>query len=554
VTISGDYAIVGAPYEDPDGISDAGSAYIFHRTGTNTWDTGTKIVASGSLEAGARFGNSVAISGDYAIMGAYLENLDGISNAGAAYVFGVSDWDTGTKITASDKAADDYFGRSVAISGDYAIMGAFGEDPDGITDAGSAYIFHRTGTNTWDAGFKITASDKGASDSFGYSVAISGDYAIVGAFVEDPDGITDAGAAYIFHRTGTNTWDAGFKITASDKAIGDNFGFSVAISGDYAIVGAYYEDPDGLNAAGAAYIFRRTGTNTWDTGFKITASDKAADDRFGYSVAISGDYAIVGANYEDPDGITDAGSAYIFHRTGTNTWDAGTKITASDKEANDYFGCSVAISGDYAIVGAHYEDPGGIADTGSAYIFHRTGTNTWDAGIKKTASDKAAADNFGYSVAISGDYAIVGANYEDPGGVNAAGAAYIYHRTGTNTWDAGIKKTASDKAADDFFGRSVAIDGDYAIVGASYEDPGGLNAAGAAYIYYKIKDFTVEAGKVIASKFENIPLRSEGEIIRGEDIVKIKKTLNDFAQYDYSAQHGNHANHQNHASHTSYNG
>jgi hypothetical protein len=325
------------------------------------------------------------------------------------------------KMLAPDAAAYDYFGLSVAISGDYAIVGAFGADAGGTADAGAAYIFHRTGANTWDAGTKITASDAAADEWFGDSVAISGDYAIVGAFNPDPGG-TAAEAAYIFHRTGANTWDAGTKITAPDGQDKDYFGRSVAISGDYAIVGAY----KGLlleSYAEAAYIFHRTGANTWDTGTKITAPDGQDNNYFGCSVAISGDYAIVGAAWADAGGTANAGAAYIFHRTGANTWDAGTKINASDGQGYDDFGYSVAISGDYAIVGAFLEDAGGTAEAGAAYIFHRTGANTWDAGTKITASDAEAIDYFG-SVAISGDYAIVGAFLEDAGGT-AAGAAYV---------------------------------------------------------------------------------------------------------------------------------
>jgi hypothetical protein len=324
------------------------------------------------------------------------------------------------KILSPDAEAGDLFGYSVAISGDYAIVGAEYEDAGG-NNAGAAYIFRRTGANTWDSGVKIVASDAELDDHFGYSVAISGDYAIVGAESEDAGGI-EAGAAYIFRRTGEDTWDAGVKIVASDADGGDYFGRSVAISGDYAIVGAEGEDADGSNA-GAAYIFRRTGENTWDAGVKIVASDTEAGDRFGYGVAISGDYAIVGAGYEDAGGI-EAGAAYIFRRTGENTWDAGVKIVASDAEASDHFGRSVAISGDYAIVGAEDEDAGG-SEAGAAYIFRRTGENTWDAGVKIVASDAEASDKFGGSVAISGDYAIVGAGYESASGSNA-GAAYIY--------------------------------------------------------------------------------------------------------------------------------
>ena len=382
------------------------------------------------------------------------------------------------KLLASDDAASDNFGTTVAISGNYAIVGAPGND-DGGSSSGSAYIFHRTAvTNTWDAGTKILASDDAGGDLFGFSVAISGDYAIVGAFGNDDGGYRTSGSAYIFRRTGTNTWDAGTKILASDAATGDSFGTAVAIDGDYAIVGANMNDDGGSNS-GSAYIFRRTGTNTWDAGTKILASDAASEDQFGRRVGISGDYAIVGAYLNDDRGSA-SGSAYIFRRTGTNTWDAGTKIRASDEAGGDFFGTSVAIDGDYAIVGADQNDDGG-SNSGSAYIFRRTGTNTWDAGTKILASDAVSGDQFGVSVGIDGNTAVVGAYGNDDGG-SASGSAYIFRRTGTNTWDAGTKIIASDAASGDQFGFSVGISGDYAIVGAQLNDDGG-SSSGSAYIF-----------------------------------------------------------------------
>jgi hypothetical protein len=332
------------------------------------------------------------------------------------------------QIAANNAAASAHFGISVSIDGDYAIVGAAGESTFGAS-AGAAYIFHRIGPDAWDGGTMIRASDAAAGDYFGQAVSISGDYAIVGAFREGSGG-TNAGAAYIFQRTGTNTWDTGTKIVASDAQANSNFGQAVSISGDYAIAGAYSEDTGATNA-GAAYIFQRTGANTWDTGTKIKASDAQANDWFGYSVSISGDYAIVGAPQEDggsTDPNNDTGAAYIFRRTGANAWDAGTKIAASGEPANANFGISVSLNGEYAIVGA-YREAIGIMDTGAVYIFQRTGTDTWDTGTRIMAPDAQAQDYFGVSVSISGASVIVGAYAEDGGTGNPltdAGAAYIY--------------------------------------------------------------------------------------------------------------------------------
>lgn len=212
------------------------------------------------------------------------------------------------------------------------------------------------------------------------------------------------------------------KLTAPDAEAGDLFGSSVALSGDYAIVGARNEDAMGLHA-GAAYVFRHTGTNSWDNGTKLTAPDGQAYDLFGSSVALSDDYAIVGAWNEDAMG-DDAGAAYVFRRTGTNSWSNGTKLTAPDAEASDLFSRSVALSGDYAIVGAWFVDAMSN-NAGAAYVFRRTGTNSWDTGVKLTAPDGQTSDELGDSVSLSGRYAIAGARNEDAMGY-LAGAAYVF--------------------------------------------------------------------------------------------------------------------------------
>jgi hypothetical protein len=261
------------------------------------------------------------------------------------------------------------------------------------------------------------------------------------------------------------------KLTASDGAIFDAFGASVAISGDYAVVGAHYDD----GASGSAYIFWYNGTN-WTEQDKITASDGAAGDEFGYSVAISADYAVVGA-CEDDDPGTDSGSAYIFKRNGTN-WTEQAKINASDGAAGDWFGVSVAISDDYVVVGAEGAGDADIA-SGSAYIFKRNGTN-WTEQAKINASDSAAYDYFGRKVAISDDCVVVSAVGDDDAG-SLSGSAYIFKRYGT-AWTEQAKINASDGAADDCFSYSVAISDDYAVVGAPLDSDAGF-FSGSAYIY-----------------------------------------------------------------------
>ncbi|MFO7447716.1 MAG: T9SS type A sorting domain-containing protein [Ignavibacteriaceae bacterium] len=446
------------------------------------------------------------------------------------------DWDQLIKIAASDRAADDSFGYSVSISGDYAIVGAYQEDEDAaggntLSDAGSAYIFYNN-SGTWELVQKITASDRAEGDNFGFSVAISGDYAIVGAYQEDEDvaggnTLFKAGSAYIFHNNSGTSWTQVQKIVASDRAADDRFGYSVSISGDYAIVGAYFEDEDAaggntLRFAGSAYIFYNNSGTSWTQVQKIVASDRAEDDIFGFSVSISGNYAIVGAYLEDEDAaggntLFSAGSAYIFYNNSGTSWTQVQKITASDRAVADNFGYSVSISGDYAIVGAFREDEDAAGENtlnsaGSAYIFHNN-TVSWIQVQKIAASDRAEIDNFGYSVSISGDYAIVGAYFEDEdaaGGNNVfnAGSAYIFNNNSGTSWTQVQKIVASDRALSDIFGYSVSISGDYAIVGAYQEDEdaaGGntLNIAGSAYIFGNMANLPVELISFTGSLLNN---------------------------------------------------
>ena len=390
------------------------------------------------------------------------------------------------KLTASDAGALGFFGFSVAISDDTAVVGAVGDlSAGGFT--GAAYIFNRNqgDQDNWGEVTKLTASDAQANEFFGVSVAISGDTIVVGARPRD-DVHSGPGAAYVFSRSqgGADNWGEVKKLTASDAQANDIFGHSVSVSGDTVVVGAYAED-DGGSRAGAAYVFQRSqgGADNWGEVTKITASDAEAGDEFGISVTISGNTAAVGAHREDAGGAW-AGAAYVFQRDigGGDNWGEVTKLTASDGEADDGFGISVAINGDTAMVGAHLEDAGG-SNAGASYIFQRDlgGGDNWGEVTKLTASDAEAGDEFGISVTISGDTAVVGAWLDDAGSIDR-GVSYVFRRDqgGPNLWGAVTNLTASDAQANDHFGISVTINGDTAVVGA---DGVGGAAAGAAYVF-----------------------------------------------------------------------
>ena len=271
------------------------------------------------------------------------------------------------KLTAGDAAAGDHFGITVSISGDTAVVGATRDDHAGIF-SGSAYVFVGSGTS-WTQQAKLTASDAALGDDFGRSVSISGDTVVVGAIGDDDVGTIfggNSGSAYVFVRSGT-IWTQQAKLTASDAAELDQFGISVSISGDTALVGAFKDDDVG-SESGSAYVFVRSGT-TWTQQAKLTASDDAAGDQFGFSVSISGDTSLMAAIGDDGEvfGLNGSGSAYVFVRSGA-TWTEQAQLTASDAARADRFGASLSISGDTVVVGVASDDDPGF-DSGSAKVF-----------------------------------------------------------------------------------------------------------------------------------------------------------------------------------------
>ena len=387
--------------------------------------------------------------------------------------------------SAYDTSYDDSFGYSVAISGDRAIVGVRNEDDAGGLSSGKAYIFNTiTGAlvHTLD---NPNAYDTSAGDYFGSSVAIDGNYVIVGADAEDDAGGTSSGKAYIFHTANGTLAHTLDNPNAYSTTAGDGFGISVGISGNYAIVGAYNEDDAGGTSSGKAYIFHTANGTLAHTLDNPNAYDTSADDLFGYSVAISGDRAIVGAFREDDAGGTNSGKAYIFDvSTGALVYTLDNP-NAYSTSTSDIFGSSVGISGNYAIVGAYGEDDSGGNTSGKAYIFSTSTGNLVHTLDNPNPYDTSASDYFGDSVAIDGNYAIVGAYLEDDAGGISSGKTYIFNVTSGDLVKTLDNPNAYSTSATDRFGYSVAISGNYAIVSADREDDdaGIRSDAGKAYIY-----------------------------------------------------------------------
>jgi len=376
-----------------------------------------------------------------------------------------------SKLTAVDASAGDQFGNAVDFDGNYAIVGVRQADPFG-SESGAAYVFvNRDGD--WTEQARLIAAHGEIRDRFGTSVTISGAYAAVGATSEDEGG-DSAGAVYVFVRQG-ETWIQQVKLIASDAGDNDSFGRAVALDGDYLLATAPGNDSLGTNA-GVAYVFKRDG-ETWIEQARLSAGDAVNGDSFGSAVALDGALAVIGAA-GDTDPSTGAwGSAYVFERDG-ETWIERDNIFARDGTMNDFFGETVAISGEDILVGMGLDDDHGES-SGSAYVFIRNG-DTWQRQVKLTASDAAAGDAFGTGVAISSDFVVIGAPGNDDEGEDS-GSIYVFVRDG-ETWTEWVKLTTSDATAGDAFGNAIAIDGVSVLIAAFKDDHRGARA-GSAYVY-----------------------------------------------------------------------
>jgi hypothetical protein len=339
IAIDRNTVVVGAGGKN----STTGAAFVFVLSG-GVWSQQAELTASDGA-SGDAFGYSVAISGSTIVVGAPFGN----SSTGAAYVFVGSGgiWSQQAKLTAADGAAGDYFGRSVAVSGSTALVGA----PDKRSNTGAAYVFVGSG-GIWSQRAKLTASDGVRNSLFAESVAVTGSTAVLGAGGRD----SGTGAAYVFVRSG-GTWSQQADLTASDATKGESFGESAALSGSTAVVGAPTQ-PFGTST-GAAYVFVGSG-GIWSQQAKLTGSDGATGDLFGSSVAVSGTTAVVGAFGKS----SSMGAAYVFVASGT-VWTQQAELTASDGAGGDDFGYSMGISRSTLVVGA----PTKNLTTGAVYVF-----------------------------------------------------------------------------------------------------------------------------------------------------------------------------------------
>ncbi|HEY8561717.1 MAG TPA: FG-GAP-like repeat-containing protein [Pyrinomonadaceae bacterium] len=580
VAVDGNTIAVGR-YNTTTGQNRAdGKVYIFTRTGS-TW-TETQTLVSSDLAQGDSFGYSLALENNTLLVGARNKADGATFFKGAAYVFTRSapgaNFAQQAKLTGSDTGFSDFFGESVALSGDTAIVGSV-TDFGTPNNNGKAYVFVRSGS-AWSEQQILQAQNGSPNGSFGVSVSVSGDTALVGARSEVVNSSTgELGAAYVFQRNGA-VWTQTQRFTAKEVTPrNDQFGYTVAVKGDTLAIGSpAHEIVSGIANHGAVYVYQRTG-GEWGRTQKIFHDDPAPD-ALGQALAFDGDSIIAGAPAKNSargaayvfksvstggqfkvqpaevfsnalfgfwlgmseetmaigsnfgtyvytrrgaaweftqrlglftenngannilpgtgavfsgdmmivsaagariNNVGSRGAVLVYRRNPEGVWVEQQRLLASDGAGGDQFGSSLAVSGDTLVVGAENKTVGGIATHGAAYVFVYDGA-TWTEQQRLTASDGAAGDGFGDETAISGDTIVVGTPTKTVGANGMEGAAYVFKRSGA-TWSQQQRLTASDGGFAAKLGSSLAIEGDTIVAGASGAAVGSNTFQGAAYVF-----------------------------------------------------------------------
>ena len=418
------------------------------------------------------------------------------------------------KLLASDGANYDWFGHSVSVYNNTAVIGAIFDGDNGFR-SGSAYVFEKNSTGHWTQKEKLLASDGEADDRFSYSVSVYNSTAVIGAVFDNDNGL-ESGSAYVFEKNSTGHWTQKEKLLASDSAAGDRFGYSVSVYNSTAVIGAVLDNDNGLES-GSAYVFEKNSTGHWTQKEKLLASDGEADDWFGYSVSVYNNTAVIGV-YRDDDNDSNSGSAYVFEKNSTGHWTQKEKLLASDSAAGDWFGYSVSVYNSTAVIGAVLDNDNGLK-SGSAYVFEKNSTGHWTQKEKLLASDSAADDYFGISVSVYNNTAVIGAYRDDDNGLES-GSAYVFEKNSTGHWTQKEKLLASDGEASGIFGNSVSVYNSTAVIGAAYHDDNGPNS-GSAYVFTILQAPTANAGadQTVSEGTTDIQLNGTGSADPNGDAI-----------------------------------
>ncbi len=424
--------------------------------------------------------------------------------------FQAQSWDLKQKLGSTDQAPADNLGISVAISDSFMIAGAWWEEgQDGtnlpITSSGAAYIYQLGNDGVWREIQKLISPHREVLGYFGFYVAIDQNYAMVGAFNEDHHGAGNAGRVYAYHRDADDVWILDDSLMVTNPSNADYFGSNLAIGGEYALIGAYSDDTDAsggniLQDAGAAYVFKHQPDHTWIQISKLVAPDREAGDHFGKYVDIDETGVVIGAFKKDENfGLLETGAAYGAYCSSCNfdnlTSAVLRKITPADQNSFEAFGWDVAISGRWAVIGKSSESdqPGGGtgSNTGAAYFYYWD-NNQWIEKQKVYASDISSGAHFGRAISMDGTVCVIGAGgeSEDANGQNfrsGAGAAYVFELQSNDQWLAVEKLAGTDRSIADLFGEdAVDVSGSQIVVGAWLADTIANEEVidgGAVYIY-----------------------------------------------------------------------
>lgn len=504
VALKGNTALVGAVYGPGSASSDQGAAYVFFRSGTS-WNLQQKLNANENTTT-AQFGAAVALDGNTALVGAFSYALPGTNNkAGAAFVFTRNStvWTQQARLTVAEGEYDDYFGIAVALEGDTALIGA---PRHTVTKGaqGAAYAFIRNGAS-WNLQQRILNTNPEENEFFGNAVALSGENALIGAYLSGPD---ERGAAYSFRRGGEGWAQTGTLLALNPKK-NARLGISVAFSGDTAVVGAARGLFDAGDDHRSAYVFVYSGE--WLPVRQLGPELGAANDGFGYAVALDGETVLIGA-YRTAVTGADQGAAYVLTLRDSRHTEQQ-KLIADDGKKEEYFGSNVALSGDTLIVAAVRTDK----FRGAVYVFTRTGTPpVWRFQQKLTAPDGVSGDNFGQSLALSGNTLLVGAPYSDARLVNQ-GVVYPFTRTGA-IWqlaDRSFTTADTDASPNTYFGQSIALSGDLAVIGA----PGLNNSRGAVFVFTRAGASWRQETKFTAQDGTDNALLGQAVALAGNTVV-----------------------------------
>jgi hypothetical protein len=386
-----------------------------------------------------------------------------------------------TKLIALDGQSNDWFGTSVAVDGDLALVGAQNATVNGDASRGAAYVFKKV-HGVWSQVQKLVASDGAFGDQFGQVVAIfNGKTIIITAPLARVNGRHWQGAAYVFTFV-AGRWVEKQKLTPSDGTVNGTFGKSVALNGSHALIGAGGASLNNVHVLGSVYVFDFAGSPTggaWNEVQRILAPDPNDDTAmFGNAVAISRNTVLVGAYGSTVRGNLGQGIVYVFNLIG-GIWQLSASMTASDGASRDNFGVSLGFQTTSAFIGAQGATVNGNQSQGAVYHFDLAGS-TWVESQKLTALDGAGINLFGASVNYAGSRVLIGAY----GANSYRGAAYIFGPTATGgSWAQRRKLTASDGHAQEVFGHFTALDSRTALISAYTADVAGNPDQGAAYAY-----------------------------------------------------------------------